>query len=104
MLKDRAPQIAEAISRETGKALWETQTELTAMQGKVDISIRAYDERTGERTADTAFGSATLRHRPHGVAAVLGPFNFPGHLPTAILSRPCWPAIRSFSSLQRRHL
>lgn len=81
VLKERAPQIAEAISRETGKALWETQTELQAMQGKVDISIRAYDERTGERTAATAFGSATLRHRPHGVAAVLGPFNFPGHLP-----------------------
>ncbi|RZJ96064.1 MAG: aldehyde dehydrogenase family protein, partial [Brevundimonas sp.] len=81
VLKDRAPQMAEAISRETGKALWETTTELQAMQGKVDISIRAYDERTGERTAATAFGSATLRHRPHGVAAVLGPFNFPGHLP-----------------------
>ncbi|KQW79618.1 succinylglutamate-semialdehyde dehydrogenase [Brevundimonas sp. Root1279] len=81
ILKDRAPQIAEAISRETGKALWETQTELASMQGKVDISIRAYDERTGERTAQMAFGSATLRHRPHGVAAVLGPFNFPGHLP-----------------------
>ncbi len=81
VLKDRAPAMAEAISRETGKALWETTTELAAMAGKVDISIRAYDERTGERTADTAFGQATLRHRPHGVAAVLGPFNFPGHLP-----------------------
>ncbi|HWQ87720.1 succinylglutamate-semialdehyde dehydrogenase [Brevundimonas sp.] len=81
VLKDRAPQMAEAISRETGKALWETTAELAAMAGKVDISIRAYDERTGERTADTAFGHATLRHRPHGVAAVLGPFNFPGHLP-----------------------
>jgi len=81
VLKERAPQMAEAISRETGKALWETATELAAMQGKVDISIRAYDERTGERTAETAFGHATLRHRPHGVAAVLGPFNFPGHLP-----------------------
>lgn len=81
VLKARAPAMAEAISRETGKALWETTTELQAMQGKVDISIRAYDERTGERTAPTAFGHATLRHRPHGVAAVLGPFNFPGHLP-----------------------
>ncbi|MBU1346947.1 MAG: succinylglutamate-semialdehyde dehydrogenase [Alphaproteobacteria bacterium] len=80
-LKARAPAFAEAISRETGKALWETTAELGAMAGKVDISIRAYDERTGERTADTAFGHATLRHRPHGVAAVLGPFNFPGHLP-----------------------
>ncbi|WP_421731272.1 succinylglutamate-semialdehyde dehydrogenase [Brevundimonas sp.] len=81
VLKRRAPEMAEAISRETGKALWETTAELGSMAGKVDISIRAYDERTGERTADTAFGHATLRHRPHGVAAVLGPFNFPGHLP-----------------------
>lgn len=81
VLKTRAPQMAEAISRETGKALWETTAELGAMAGKVDISIRAYDERTGERTAETGFGHATLRHRPHGVAAVLGPFNFPGHLP-----------------------
>jgi succinylglutamic semialdehyde dehydrogenase len=81
VLKARAPQMAEAISRETGKALWETTAELGAMAGKVDISIRAYDERTGERTAETGFGHATLRHRPHGVAAVLGPFNFPGHLP-----------------------
>ncbi|MDQ3124289.1 MAG: succinylglutamate-semialdehyde dehydrogenase [Pseudomonadota bacterium] len=81
VLKARAPAMAEAISRETGKALWETTAELGAMAGKVDISIRAYDERTGERTAETAFGHAILRHRPHGVAAVLGPFNFPGHLP-----------------------
>ena len=81
VLKRRAPEMAEAISRETGKALWETTAELGSMAGKVDLSIRAYDERTGERTAETAFGSATLRHRPHGVAAVLGPFNFPGHLP-----------------------
>jgi succinylglutamic semialdehyde dehydrogenase len=80
-LKARTPAFAEAISRETGKALWETTAELGSMAGKVDISIRAYDERTGERTAETAFGQATLRHRPHGVAAVLGPFNFPGHLP-----------------------
>lgn len=80
-LKARAPEIAEAISRETGKALWETTAELAAMQGKVDISIRAYDERTGEREKEMGFGRAILRHRPHGVAAVLGPFNFPGHLP-----------------------
>ncbi|WP_292038691.1 MULTISPECIES: succinylglutamate-semialdehyde dehydrogenase [unclassified Brevundimonas] len=80
-LKERATEIAETISRETGKALWETQGEVGSMQGKVDISIRAYDERTGERSNDTAFGRAVLRHRPHGVAAVLGPFNFPGHLP-----------------------
>ncbi|QLQ13867.1 MAG: succinylglutamate-semialdehyde dehydrogenase [Brevundimonas sp.] len=81
VLQARAPQIAEAISRETGKALWETTAEATIMQSKIDVSIRAYDERTGEREAETGFGRAILRHRPHGVAAVLGPFNFPGHLP-----------------------
>src|SRR6202007_2372703 len=80
-LKARAPAFAEAMSRETGKPLWETKAELGAMAGKVDISIRAYAERTGDRESPTAFGRAVLRHRPHGVAAVLGPYNFPGHLP-----------------------
>lgn len=81
VLLERAGAYAEAISRETGKALWETRAELASMAGKVDISIRAYGERTGERRADTGFGRAVLRHKPHGVAAVLGPYNFPGHLP-----------------------
>ncbi|MDP8915835.1 MAG: succinylglutamate-semialdehyde dehydrogenase [Pseudomonadota bacterium] len=80
-LLERAPAYAEAISRETGKPLWETKQELASMAGKVDISIRAYAERTGERESATAFGRAVLRHRPHGVMAVLGPYNFPGHLP-----------------------
>lgn len=81
VLETRAPAMAEAISRETGKALWETRAELTSMINKVEISIRAHEERTGTRAAATGFGRAVLRHKPHGVAAVLGPFNFPGHLP-----------------------
>lgn len=80
-LEGRREDFARAISRETGKALWETTAELGSMIGKVDISIAAYDERTGVKSSDTAFGRAVLRHRPHGVMAVLGPFNFPGHLP-----------------------
>jgi succinylglutamic semialdehyde dehydrogenase len=80
-LERRAPAFAEALSRETGKALWETKAELGSMRAKVDASLKAYDERTGESHLPTAFGQAVLRHRPHGVMAVLGPFNFPGHLP-----------------------
>jgi succinylglutamic semialdehyde dehydrogenase len=80
-LEARAPAFAEALSRETGKALWETKAELASMMGKVEVSITAYDERTGERENAAAFGRAVLRHRAHGVMAVLGPFNFPGHLP-----------------------
>jgi succinylglutamic semialdehyde dehydrogenase len=81
VLVARTATFAEALSRETGKALWETKAELGSMASKVDASIRAYDERTGEHASDMAFGRAVLRHRPHGVMAVLGPFNFPGHLP-----------------------
>jgi succinylglutamic semialdehyde dehydrogenase len=81
ILIERASAFAEALSRETGKALWETKAELGSMTGKVDLSIRAYDERTGVTENAMPFGRAVLRHRAHGVMAVLGPYNFPGHLP-----------------------
>jgi succinylglutamic semialdehyde dehydrogenase len=81
ILVERTAAFAEALSRETGKALWETRAELGSMAGKVDLSIKAYDERTGVTENAMPFGRAVLRHRAHGVMAVLGPFNFPGHLP-----------------------
>jgi len=80
-IRARTEQIAEAISRDMGKASWEARGEVNAMIGKVAISIRAQAERAGERRDDAAFGSAELTHRPHGIMAVFGPFNFPGHLP-----------------------
>jgi succinylglutamic semialdehyde dehydrogenase len=73
---------AELIARETGKPLWEAKTEVDSVVAKVEISIRAYAERTGQRKLDSALqGTASLRHKPHGVLAVLGPYNFPAHLP-----------------------
>lgn len=81
ILKERSEDIARDISRETGKPLWETRTELGSMIGKVDVSIAAQAERAGTREAAMPFGRAVLRHKPHGVMAVLGPYNFPGHLP-----------------------
>ncbi|MCB2079024.1 MAG: succinylglutamate-semialdehyde dehydrogenase, partial [Novosphingobium sp.] len=81
VLTDRSDTIAEVIAREAGKPLWEARAEIGSMTGKIDISIRAQAERTGERQSDMPFGAAVLRHRPHGVMAVLGPYNFPGHLP-----------------------
>ncbi|QZH76491.1 MAG: succinylglutamate-semialdehyde dehydrogenase [Erythrobacter sp.] len=73
---------AKLIARETGKPLWEARTEVEAVMAKVDISISAYAERTGQRKLDSALqGTSALRHKPHGVMAVLGPYNFPAHLP-----------------------
>ena len=80
-LKARSEDIARDIARETGKPLWETRAEIASMIGKVSISIAAQAERAGSRSAEMAFGRAVLRHKPHGVMAVLGPYNFPGHLP-----------------------
>jgi len=73
---------AALIARETGKPLWEARNEVESVVGKVEISVRSYAERTGQRKLDSALqGSAALRHKPHGVMAVLGPYNFPAHLP-----------------------
>ena len=77
-LEARKPELAETISQETGKPYWETLTEVAAMIGKIAISISAYAERTGERRPAPG---TLLRHKPHGVVAVFGPYNFPGHLP-----------------------
>ncbi len=81
LLEERRDMLAEAISRETGKLLWETRGEVGSMVGKVAISIAAQAERAGTRDSAMPFGRAVLRHKPHGVMAVLGPYNFPGHLP-----------------------
>ncbi|MGH8782340.1 succinylglutamate-semialdehyde dehydrogenase [Paraburkholderia sp.] len=81
LLGERKEALAVAIGRETGKPLWEARTEVATMAAKVAISIQSYTERTGERRAPMADGVAVLRHRPHGVVAVFGPYNFPGHLP-----------------------
>jgi len=72
--------IARLISRETGKPFWEALTEADSVAAKVAISIRAQDERAGETVAEAAGVGQSLRHRPHGVLAVIGPFNFPMHL------------------------
>lgn len=76
-LERRKANLAEMISREVGKPTWEALTEVQSMAAKVGISIEAQARRCGEFRG----GAAITRFRPHGVVAVLGPFNFPGHLP-----------------------
>ncbi|MES2758404.1 MAG: succinylglutamate-semialdehyde dehydrogenase [Pseudomonadota bacterium] len=81
LLKQDAEQLAQVIAEEVGKPLWEARTEVATMANKVDISVQAYAARTGASAAKVADGTAVLRHRPHGVFGVFGPYNFPGHLP-----------------------
>jgi succinylglutamic semialdehyde dehydrogenase len=80
-LEANKERLAHQIGLETGKPLWESRTEVAAMIGKIGISVNAYHDRTGHTESDVPAGHAVLRHRPHGVVAVFGPYNFPGHLP-----------------------
>lgn len=80
-LKAHRQDLARLISRETGKVLWESLLEVDAMTNKCALSIRAEDERRATVSKAGAGGTLTTSYRPHGVALVLGPFNFPGHLP-----------------------
>jgi succinylglutamic semialdehyde dehydrogenase len=82
VVRKKEGEFAGIISRETGKPLWETRTEVAAVINKVEISVDAYAERTPQRKMEAALGNKiAVRHKPHGVLAVLGPYNFPAHLP-----------------------
>jgi acyl-CoA reductase-like NAD-dependent aldehyde dehydrogenase len=77
----RKADMAAVISRATGKPVWDAATEAAAMVGKAELSVKAYQERTPTKEAPAGAFTARISHHPHGVMAVLGPFNFPGHLP-----------------------
>jgi len=80
--RQQKEKFADVIARETGKPLWEAGTEVDAVINKVEISLSAYSERTSQRRVEGDMGTRiALRHKPHGVLAVLGPYNFPAHLP-----------------------
>jgi succinylglutamic semialdehyde dehydrogenase len=81
IVEARRQEFVTAISGETGKPIWESNQEIDTVIKKIDLSISAYEERTGNREQRTGSVNAALRHAPHGVVAILGPFNFPAHLP-----------------------
>ena len=80
-VRAQADRLADLITAETGKARWDTAGEAASMAAKVDISVAAYHERTGVTTRPAGSATSITRHKPHGVLAVFGPYNFPGHLP-----------------------
>jgi succinylglutamic semialdehyde dehydrogenase len=82
LVRGKLEPLADLIARETGKPLWEARTEVEAVINKVEISISAYAERTAQRRLEGAMATrVAVRHKPHGVLGVLGPYNFPAHLP-----------------------
>lgn len=80
-LRAESEEFAQLISQETGKVLWDAKGEVSAMIGKLEHTVRSYHERCAEIEVDVPGSSARCVWRPHGVMSVIGPFNFPGHLP-----------------------
>lgn len=78
-----AGEAAEIISRETGKPLWEAKTEASALANKIDITLHHSLKLVAEECIVDALPGVPgfTRHKPRGVMAVVGPFNFPAHLP-----------------------
>ncbi len=79
-VETKRQEFAYLIALETGKPLWEADSEVSAVIGKINLSIQAYQERNAEKQTQLEEINACLRYKPQGVAAVLGAFNFPAHL------------------------
>ncbi len=81
LFKQREQEIAQCIARETGKPLWESLTEAKGLVQKVNLSLQAGLELVRSQKLALPQAEGLITHRPRGVLAVLGPFNFPLHLP-----------------------
>jgi succinylglutamic semialdehyde dehydrogenase len=82
----RVDALAALIRDEVGKPLWDAKAEASLLANKVDITLD--DSATGPFRRVTGFDlnlggtkSGKAWFKPHGVMAVVGPFNFPAHLP-----------------------
>lgn len=81
--QEKCEEIAILISRETGKPLWESRLEAKALAQKIDITLK----KSLPLVRDTLLASlgpgtqGKVTYRSKGAFLVLGPFNFPAHLP-----------------------
>ncbi len=80
-LSDHRPEIARLISREVGKLHWDADAEVAASIGKIELTITAMEQRRVQESVVDGPLDRVIRYHPLGVALVLGPFNFPLHLP-----------------------
>ena len=81
LVTERKEELARLIAVETGKPVWEARTEVAAVIGKVENSIDAIMKRRWTTTEQLGDFLAVTRFRPYGVMFVIGPFNFPAHVP-----------------------
>jgi succinylglutamic semialdehyde dehydrogenase len=75
---ERREELARLVAREVGKALWDARGEAGLLAPKVEATLADGLRYVAPIEAGPA---ARASFHPRGVLAVLGPFNFPAHLP-----------------------
>jgi succinylglutamic semialdehyde dehydrogenase len=82
LVRGREAELADLIARETGKPVWDAKGEVVALLEAIEQSVSAYSNRTGQKRLDGSLGARqVLRHKPHGVMAVITPHCTPAYLP-----------------------
>lgn len=78
-IEAKKEELADAIVQEIGKIRSEARVEIQSLLGRFDLVLHQIknDLRDGVLPG---FPNEALRWHPHGVVAVIGPFNFPLHL------------------------
>ena len=80
LLADNQQALIKVIAQETGKPYWEAEIEVQSAIAKIAISITAFQQRTGTVLINQD-NTMYYQHQAHGIFVVLGPYNFPLHLP-----------------------
>ncbi len=81
ILRTEVESLAHLISREMGKPFWEARAEVNTCIAKVELTLQAENSRRETKTLAVGNATAEIAFRSLGVVVVLGPFNFPAHLP-----------------------
>ncbi|MEM6313894.1 MAG: aldehyde dehydrogenase family protein [Planctomycetota bacterium] len=77
LLTERKDELTALIRTEVGKPTWEATQEAGACIAKIELTIAAL----AERRADVVLDNGRITYAPLGTVLVIGPFNFPAHLP-----------------------
>lgn len=95
LVQEHKEELASLIVAEIGKTHADATSEVAAIVGKAETSITAQDTRTPSTSTEVAAGTLGVSYRPLGPTVVLGPFNFPGHLPNGHIT----PALLAGNSI-----
>ncbi|MEM8875399.1 MAG: aldehyde dehydrogenase family protein [Planctomycetota bacterium] len=77
LLTERKDELTGLIRTEVGKPTWEATQEAGACIAKIELTIDAL----AERRSDVELSNGRITYAPLGTILVIGPFNFPAHLP-----------------------